>query len=230
LEKRRSAAGNAASRLQSGSNRTTLLIAQAVLPSFVVNFPIKSSGPKCAELHLNECINSLLQPAHFQVQYTSESRTSSNAGPIAWGFQQLSPSNGVLLLDALLSNSVQLLQFARRNLRPVEGRHRPGCESPIPVNQPPLAKAPRGSLGERSSAEKAAPERFKAQRASRDAVLGDASRSTVRRSPGTHGTEMTSNCNPLTNRIRPKDQFFTVSASKVTDGASLSNSQGVHSC
>jgi hypothetical protein len=230
LEKLGQAAINAASSLLSEQNRTTLLIAQAVLPSFVVKYPIKHPGPKCAELHLNKCISFVPQLAHFQVQSAPELRVSNNVGPIAWGFQQVSPRYGVLLLDALVSNSVQLLQLARRNLRPESGQQRPGCESPIRVNQPPLAKAPLGSSGERFSAERAVREGFEAQRDCRDAVLGDASRWTVIGSPGTHGTEMTSNCNPLSDGVLPKGQFVTVSASKVTDRCSLSNSQGVHSC
>jgi hypothetical protein len=230
LEKLGQAASNAASSLLSEQNRTTLLIAQAVLPSFVVKYPIKHPGPKCAELHLNKCISFVPQLAHFQVQSAPELRVSNNVGPIAWGFQQVSPRYGVLLLDALVSNSVQLLQLARRNLRPETGQQRPGCESSLPVNQPPLAKAPLGSSAERFSAERAVLEGFKAQRDCQVAVLGDAARRTEFGSPEIDGTEMTSNCNPLSDAVLPKDQFATVSASKVTDRTSLSNSQGVHSC
>jgi hypothetical protein len=41
---------------------------------------------------------------------------------------------------------------------------------------------------------------------------------------------MTSNCNPLSEYVLPKDHSAAVSASKVTDRTFLSNSQGVHSC
>ena len=183
-----------------------------------------------AELHLKRCINFNPQHAHFEVQTTPLATLSNNLGAIPWGFQQLSPRYGVLLLDALVSNWVQLLQLARRNLRPEDSSQRPGCEHPILVNQPPLAKAPLGSEKGRVCADKAVPRGFKAQRVCQDAELGEASRWAVSGSPGNEGTEMTSNCNPLLDRVRPKDRLAMESASKSTDRASLSDSQGVHSC
>jgi hypothetical protein len=164
------------------------------------------------------------------VQTRGSMHSSNNLGAIPWGFQQLSPRYGVLRLDALVSNWVQLLQLARRNLRPEIGSRRPGCEYTYPVNQPPLAKAPLGSGNERVCADKAVPKGFTAQRACQDGVLGSASRWTIYGSPRHEGAEMTSNCNPLSEYVLPKDHSAAVSASKSTDGSSLSNSQGVHSC
>jgi hypothetical protein len=180
-------------------------------------------------LHLKLCIQSTSQLAHNEVQTRGPMHSSNNPGAIPWGFQQLSPRYGVLPLDALVSNWVQLLQLARRNLRPENGSRRPGCEYTYPVNQPPLAKAPLGSGNERVCADKAVPKGFTAQRACQDEVLGSASRWTIYGSPR-HEAEMTSNCNPSSEYVLPKDHSAAVSASISTDGASLSNSQGVHSC
>ena len=160
-------------------NRTTFDLALAVLPPTVVKFPSNIAGSECCCLHLKLCMRSTLQVAHNEVQTRSPMHSSNNLGAIPWGFQQLSPRYGVLSLDALVSNWVQLLQLARRNLRPEIGSRRPGCEYTYPVNQPPLAKAPLGSGNERVCADKAVPEGFKAQRAYQDGVLGSASRWTI---------------------------------------------------
>lgn len=170
------------------------------------------------------------QVAHNRVQHSLSIVLDCKVGAIAWGFQQVSPRYGVLLLDAPMANWVQLLQLARRNLRPESGSQRPGCEYSNPVNQPPLAKAPLGSEHERVCADKAVLKGFTAQRACRDAILGEASGRTVSGSPERFRTEMTSNCKSSLRRVLPKNRFDAVSASKSTDRCSLSNSQGVHSC
>jgi hypothetical protein len=181
-------------------------------------------------LHLKLCMRNSRELALSTVQNACAGALSNNVGATCWGFQQLSPRYGVLLLDAPLSISVQLLQLARRNLRPEYGQQRPGCEHSVPVNQPPLAKAPLGSEVGWACADETVLKGFTAQRVRTDAALGYASIRAVCRSPKLFATEMASNCYPFSDCVLPKDHFDAVSASKSTDGCSLSNSQGVHSC
>lgn len=170
------------------------------------------------ELHLNRCISYFPQAAHFAVHNGYLGALSRNLGASDCGFQQLSTRYGVLLLDAPITISVQLLQLARRNLRPKAGSQRFGCERTVRVNQPPLAIAPPGSEVGKACADELVPWESKTQRVCDDAVLGEASRQKVIGSPVIDGTEMTSNSNPFVEGSLPKGLLETVSASKSTDG------------
>src|SRR3954471_13754026 len=93
------------------------------------------------------------QLAHSAVHITSPMASSNNLGATHWGFQQISPRYGVCTLDAPTATSVQLLQLARRNLRPIVGSQRPERGHSVPVHQPPLAMASQGSSNDWHSAE-----------------------------------------------------------------------------
>ena len=180
-------------------------------------------------MHLKWCISINSQVAHFVGQIGIEHPGKCNPRAITWGFQQLSPRYGVLTLDALLSTSVQLAQLARRNLLPGKGLQRFRGSATQRINQPPLAIAPRVSSGF-AYADRRTPVKDEAQRDCPDVGMGTTSGWKIFRSPGLHGTEMTSNCNPWRNAVRCNDATAMVSASTIDHRYSLLVLQGVSSC
>lgn len=196
-------------------NRSTLLIAPAVLPP-AVSFLYSSPPDLSVDLvHLKWCITFDPQLAPNKVQTAPGSSIFCNTGSRSSGFQQSTPITGVLLLDSPVSGWVHSIQLARR-ISPLGS---PGCDHSVPGHQPPLAidaplphgrPLPTGCAGQR------------AQAVNRQAATADDRQRAAQVRCWDSGTHVVStlNCKPLVLGLRPAKPVPAVSAS----------TQGVHSC